>query len=266
MKKRNSRRGDRPVALTILLLFLFAGCTNEYNLATEQEEKIMYGTDREVQLGDAISQKVEEKYKVIKDVDINERVQKVLNRIVEVCDRKDLVYFAKVLDDDEMNAVSLPGGYVYIFRGLYDKIQNDDQLAGIIGHEVGHINAKHAVKRLQDSYGYMLIQAAAIGTGSGRFASGVNFALTSLFMAFSQEDELQADKLGVKYMKKAGYDPKEMVKVLEILRKNQEKEPLRPYSYWQTHPHIPQRIAAVNQEINGELQFKDYLQLMDTQQ
>lgn len=249
----------------IIMLFLFSGCTNEYNLATKQEEKMMYGTDREVEIGGVIAQRFEEKYKVMADVDINERLERVLKRIVDVCDRKDVVYFVKALDDDLVNAVSLPGGYIYIFRGLLDKIKNDDQLAGVIAHEVGHITARHAVKRIQNSYGYMFVQAAAVGTGNGEFAAGVNFALTSLFMEHSQQDEFQSDELGVKYMKEAGFDPQEMVKVLEILRAEQLREPLREYSYWRTHPHIPQRIATVNQEITGELKFRDYLQLMDGQ-
>ncbi|HQP09847.1 MAG TPA: peptidase, partial [Candidatus Omnitrophota bacterium] len=97
---------------------LLQGCTTEYNLATRREESLLYGTEKEVKIGEAIAPKIEEEYAVLSDVDVNERVEAILARIAAVCDRKDLVYFIKVLDDDPINAVSLPGGYVYVFRGL----------------------------------------------------------------------------------------------------------------------------------------------------
>ncbi|MBL7654811.1 M48 family metalloprotease, partial [Escherichia coli] len=89
-------------------------------------------------------------------------------------------------------------------------------------------------------------QIGAIASGSGQMAQGVNLALTSIFMEFSQADEFEADKLGLKYAEKAGYNPKDMAEMLKKLKAKQDKEPLRPYSYLRTHPFIPQRIANVN--------------------
>ncbi len=82
-------------------------------------------------------------------------------------------------------------------------------------------------------------------------------------MEHSQQAEFESDRLSVKYMKKAGYDPKEMVVFLKKLKIHKEKEPLRKYSYWKTHPNISQRIAVVNQEVTGKLEFRDYLNLME---
>src|SRR6185503_13609776 len=105
-----------------------------------------------------------------------------------------------------------------------DKIKNDDQLAGVIAHEVGHITAKHGIKNLQNSYAALALQLASIPAG-GEAAAGVNVALTSLFTSYSQKAELEADALGIKYMKKAGYNPEEMNTFLEIIQREDAKKP-----------------------------------------
>jgi predicted Zn-dependent protease len=247
-----------------LLFMLFccalAGCTTEYNLATQQQETLLYDTDKEVKIGEAVAPRIEAQFKVITDVDVNERVERILDRIVAVCDRKDLVYFIKVLDDDPINAVSLPGGYVYVFRGLIDKVDNDDQLAGVIAHEVAHITAKHGVKRMQNAYAALLLQVAST-QANGNVAGGTNLALNSLFLEYSQQAEFEADRLGVKYLKKAGYDPKAMAQFLRKLKEAKEKEPLQAHSYWRTHPYLSQRIGMANQAVTGKLEFRDYLNM-----
>ncbi len=251
----------RYLSILILVIFVFLqGCTTEYNLATKKEETLLYGTDKEIKIGETIAPKIEAHYKILTDVDVNERVERILDRIVAVCDRKDLVYFIKIIDEDLINAVSLPGGYVFVFRGLIDKSDSDDEIAGVIAHEVGHITAKHGIKRMQNAYMAIALQIASTQAG-GRVASGVGLALNSLFMEYSQEDEFEADRLGVKYLKKAGYDPKAMVTFLKKLKIEKEKASPSKYSYWRTHPNISQRISVVNQEITGKLEFRDYLNL-----
>ncbi len=247
--------------LIISLVILCCGCVSEYNLATQQEESLIYGTEKEVAIGESFSRSLENHYKnkIVTDVDVNERVEKILKRIVAVCDRSDLVFFIKVIDEDIINAVSLPGGYVYVYKGLIDKIDNDDQLAGVIAHEVGHICAKHAIKRIQAAYGATLLQVAAATTPARNISGGLNFALESLFMEYSQQDEFQADALGVKYMKAAGYNPNQMVAMLDKLYTQEKKEPIRPYSYWKTHPHLSERMAKVNTIISGKMDFRDYV-------
>ncbi len=242
-------------------LVILTGCVTEYNLATQKEETLLYGTEKEMKIGDSVAQKIEKEFEIITDVDINERVERILDKIVAVSDRRDLVYFIKILDKDIMNAISLPGGYIYLFKGLIDKVDNDGQLAGVIAHEVGHITAKHGIKRLQNAYGALLLQVAAT-QAKGNVGGGVNLAITSLFMEYSQEAEFESDRLSVKYLKKAGYDPQEMVQFLEKLRDEKEKAKLRRFSYWKTHPNISKRIAVVNQEITGKLEFRDYLNII----
>jgi len=99
--------------------------------------------------------------------------------------------------------------------------------------------------------------------GGANVASGTNLALTSLFMEHTQQAEFEADRLSVKYLKKAGYDPAEMAAFLKIIKREKEKAPLRRFSYWKTHPNISQRISVVNQAVTGKLEFRDYLNLTE---
>ncbi len=255
----------RNFTFIIAVFFVFSGCASEYNLATGKEESLLYGSEKEISLGNAVAAEIEKQTKFVSDLDANARVQAIFDRLVKVCDRKDLVYTVKIIDEDTVNAFSLPGGYVYIYKGLLDKLKEDDEVAGVLGHEIGHITAKHAIKRIQKSYGYTLLQIAAVGSGSGNLAQGVSVILTSLFFAYSREDEFEADELGVKYTQKAGFDPHKMITVLEILQKEEEKMQGRQANYLRTHPYPNERIAIVNKTISGHISFRDYLNLIGSE-
>jgi predicted Zn-dependent protease len=242
------------------MTFLF-GCETNYNAALHHQETLMYGDDKEINLGASVALSVERQLKINNEVDVNERVQAILKKIVAVCDRKDIIYTIRVVDEDVMNAFSLPGGYIYVYKELVDKMDNDDQLAGVIGHEVAHIVAKHALKRLQAAYGATIIEGAAVFSGQGALAAGVSLGASSLFFVNSREDEFQADRLGVKYMRLAGYDGGQMKFVLAKLLEEANKKGPQPISYWRSHPYISLRIAKVDAEANGALGFKNYLNL-----
>ncbi len=254
----------KKVGVTILQLCFMVwllGCATEYNLATGQQETLIYGTEKEISLGNSLSRRFEKHFKFMTDVDVNERVEKILKDITAVCDRKDLMYSIKVIDEDKVNAISLPGGYIYLYKGLIDKVKTDDELAAVIGHEVGHITARHAIKKLQAMYGYTLLQLATVSSGHGQMAPGFDIAFTAAFLQYSQEDEFLADKLGIKYAQEAGYDPKGMIDMLKVLKAQEEKGPAREFTYWRTHPFISQRISKANQEVSGQMNFRDYLNL-----
>lgn len=249
----------------LLSFFLISGCATEFNLATGREERLMYDTEREMKIGDSVSRQLEKNFELVTDRAMNDRAQRILNRLKPVSDRADMVYVIRILDNKEMNAVSLPGGYIYLFRGLMEKVPDDEELAAVIAHEMGHIDAKHGLKKLQASYGYTFLQALAVASADADLARGVNAIYTVAFFAYSQEDEFEADHLAVKYMRRAGYDPAKAIGVLEKLEREDERRPLRRVAYLRTHPFIHQRIAAVKEEITGELDFDGYLDLMDRQ-
>ena len=250
--------------LMLLVCVYFSGCmTTEYNLATQQQETLFFGTEKEVAIGDSLARYINKEYEINTDIDVNERVSRIAKRIEDVSDRVEIFYTVQVINKDEVNAFALPGGFIYLYKGLVDAVDNDDQLAGVIAHEIGHITAKHAMKSLQAQHGYNFLQVLAITTGNSSMAPGINLAFGSILTGYAREDEFLADRLSVKYMEKAGYDPNEMKKFLEKLHEINAKKPIRRFSYWRTHPATTQRISVVNQEITGETTFRDYIRLTE---
>lgn len=224
----------------------------------------MYSTDREQELGASVAVEIEKEYRVVDDVALNARVERILEKIVPVCDRKDITYIGKVIEEKKpgkqpiVNALSLPGGYVYVFKGLMDYIKDDAELAAVIAHEVAHVTARHSVKRLQASYGSLVAVVGSIFI-DGRLAGGINAATMTMFFKYSQDDEIQADALGIKYMRAAGYNPLGMVRMLEQLGEYDRKQPPRQKNFGRTHPFVHERIAAANRAITGDLTFRDYI-------
>lgn len=251
------------MSIFCLLTSLFViGCTTEYNLVTKQEESYFYSTDKEVQIGQSVARQIEKEYKVVEDPLMQERVEAIGRKIVSVCDRKDIKYHFIVLDMDEVNAVSLPGGYVYIFKGLIEKVDSDDEIAGVVAHEVAHIVARHSIKKLQAQQGYTLLRVLIATTPQGgEVGSAADEAYAQIMLGYSREDELLADQLAARYEKLAGYDPQGMVKFLTKLQEIGKRRPPQEYSYYRTHPYVPDRIRIIKQELGQGMSFDDYINI-----
>ena len=246
----------------IIIVFFQVSCAAEYNLATKQQERLFYSSAREVNLGRSIAQQIEHNYKVCKDQKLQERISKIGQRLVSVCERKDISYFFTVLDNQRFNAFALPGGYVYIDKGLIEKTDCDDEIAAILAHEIGHIVARHSIKRLQAALGYNLLSVLAVAAVKDpRFKSGADAAFSQIMLGYAREDEMLADCLAVKYLKEAGYNPEAVVTLLEKLKQLDKQAPLRPliFRYARTHPYLSERISAAKQELYGKIDFNDYL-------
>ena len=247
-------------------LFLFSESAAEYNLATKKEEHLLFGTAREVKIGRSLAGKVEEKYEICQDVEIQKRVEEIGQKLVSVCDRKDITYFFAVLEGERANAFALPGGYVYVNKGLIERIDSDDEIAGVLAHEIGHIVARHSIKRLQTTLGYSLISLLALAaTKDVRFKRGADLAFGQIMLGYSREDEFLADRLAVKYMRKSGYNPEAVITLLEKLKQIEKDAPRRPLvvNYLRSHPYLPERIAAAKQIIYGKMDFNDYINRAD---
>ncbi len=254
--------------MNYFLLFLCAGLlggcvTSTYNPGTEQQEALLFSTPTEIALGEGVAKKVEKDLTVIKDPKLLEQIDRISARLVPVADRKDLSYrftIVEMPEEDQPNAFALPGGPIFVTKALMDLVKSDDELASVLGHEMGHVVAKHAMKQLQASIGMQALQAAAIGTKTdSQTIRGMNLAFTSLFLEYSQADELEADRLGVKYMKAAGYDPTAGIRFMERLRDYTRKQPMRQYSYFRTHPYFADRIRLIRQQAEGKISFDDYI-------
>jgi predicted Zn-dependent protease len=231
-------------------ILLLPGCATVYNPATEQRELIFVTTPVEVSLGNVLAARVSKDYKISKDPSQNNRVKDIGAKIAAVSDRKDLKYQFFVIEDEALNAFTTPGGYVYINSGLLDK-SSDDELACVIGHEIGHIAARHVAKKLQSQIGYDILMNIAVSrTGAGaelQKAASITYNLISL--GYSRSDELTADRLGVKYAYKAGYDPNAMISFLKKIQDMKEEQ--MGFVFLRSHPYTSDRIKKLQQQMPG---------------
>jgi predicted Zn-dependent protease len=181
------------------------------------------------------------------------RLEMIGQRVVQVSDRQDYQYHFFLVDKDEMNAFTVPGGYIYFYSGLYRKLRTDDEIAAVLAHEIGHCSARHVVKKFQVALGYDFIGSLVFGQIQNEFAvklarMGANMIMDVATAAYGREDEYEADRLGVKYMYLAGYDPQGMVQTFEILGQTSKGDD----SDWlllRSHPQLGDRIEAVKKEI-----------------
>ncbi|MFC1699639.1 M48 family metalloprotease [Candidatus Omnitrophota bacterium] len=213
-----------------------------------------------------MSQKIENQLQVSKDTKMQNRVQKIGERLAAVCGRKDISYSFTVIEEDSANAFALPGGYVYVFDELIEKTETDDEISAILAHEIAHIVARHSIKRLQASLGYQIVSILAlVASKDPRFKRGSDLAFDQIMRGYSRDDELLADKLSVRYLRKAGFNPEAVLGLLNKLKQFEKEGPRMPLvpNYVRTHPYLPERIAAVKQELYGKLDFDDYLNRMD---
>jgi len=241
---------------------MLTGCSHEYNIVTGKQEAFYYSTDKEVQMGRSIAVQVEKAYKSSVDPLMQKRVQDIGEKIAAVSDRKDIDYYFAVLNEDEINAFALPGGYIYVNRGLVEKVEGDDELACVLAHEVGHIVARHSIKKLQALQAYSVLRLlVAAAPSSGEVGAASDAAFTEILLGYSREDELLADQLGARYAKLAGYDPNAMVSFLRKLQETNKRRPLAPKSYFRTHPYVSDRVRVVKEEMGERISFSDYINI-----
>ncbi len=240
--------------LLILMIFLL-GCV-EFNPVTLRKELILISEDREFQIGLNLAKKIEKEFKIIKDSRQLRRLNKILARLLKVQERKGTVFYIDIIDNKEINAFTIPGGHIYVFKGLLEFVENDDELAYVLAHEIAHQVARHPIKKLQTLLGINVLQILVSHTESSEFIKGLDLALASILSAYSQEDEFLADSLAVKYLKRAGFSPESSICFLERLHKKQA-EKIRPLSYFRTHPYITQRIINIKKILRMPLSFED---------
>jgi predicted Zn-dependent protease len=246
--------------ILILTVLVLSGCfTSEYTVGTREQDVFFYSTEKEVEIGRTLSQEIDKQLEISKNPEVNRKVRAIGERIAGVCDRQEIDYYFYVINEDEKNAFSIPGGYIYLYQGLID-ILEEDQLAFVVAHEISHIVSRHSIKRLQAVMGSnLLLLAGASVESDSNFTQGLNFALAQLLVAYSRKDEFNADELAVKYLRKAGYNPRAGIKLLNKLYQQGKEEPLKELSYFRTHPYTAQRIANIKSSLGLTLEASDYI-------
>lgn len=259
----------KTILRTLLIAFLalpLCSCSVTYNLATQQEELTFITPEKEERIGRNLSSQVEEKFPLEPDILVQNRVKEIGKKLAGVCDYRSISYHFAVLtsEEDMVNAFALPGGYVYVFKDLIDKVESDDELAAVIAHEIAHVTARHSVKRMQASLGDTFLRLALAASDiDNATRARANEALNQLMLSYSREDEIQADRLGIKYSGLAGYNPEGAVRFLERLMEIQRKAPIKRYFRYRTHPYLSERIAITREAVYGRMEFRDYINRRD---
>lgn len=245
MTFRNISRGWM-LCLALLLPVSMSACS-ERNPATGESQFMMFSEEQEIELGQGSMTEFEAEFGGrVNDSALQSRVQKIGVSLAKVSHRPELPYTFYALNSDIPNAFSLPGGPVYITMGLIKLLENkDDSIAAVMGHEIGHIAARHSVVHLQKALGLNLLLVAISSAGSDKAqvaAAGGQVVGTMVLMKHGRADEYQADELGMDYLVATGRDPNHMIVVMKKLMTLEQGDRDAVSDLMRSHPHSEDRV------------------------
>jgi len=259
-RSRGGRNGLEPVAwksawkvallaVVVSTVILSACATVE---ATGERYLPLISEQEEIRLGRESDRQIQQTIGLYPEEGLQEYVDALGQRIASTTERPDLPWTFRVLDDPVVNAFALPGGYIYVTRGIMTHFENEAQLAGVLGHEIGHVTAKHSVIRIGRR------QLAQLGVGVVAIAAPelepfiplAGLGLELLFLSYSRDDERQSDRLGVRYMTRIGEDPRELIDVMEMLDSVTQGHAAGAMPVWlSTHPTPANRKQIIADRI-----------------
>lgn len=263
-----------PAALSVALVALTVlapGCAT--NPATGQRQLSLIGEQQEIAMGREADQQIVAQLGLYPDDDVQRYVERLGKELAAASERPDLPWTFRVVDDPVVNAFALPGGFVYVTRGILGHLDNEAQLAAVLGHEIGHVTGRHSVERLSKA------QLAQLGLGVGavfapeaaNYADLAQTGLSLLFLKYGRDDEREADSLGLRYMTRGSFDPTEMPEVFSVLdRVSAAAGAGRVPNWLSTHPapadrrqRISAEIAAEGLAAGGTVDAPEYLAAID---
>lgn len=223
----------RARALAFSAALLLSACAQVVNPVTGQAELSVMDEAAEVEQGAKAHQEVLQEYGIHDDARLQAYVNEVGQKLAAQSHRANLKWTFTVLDSPEVNAFALPGGYVYITRGIMAYLESEAELAGVLGHEIGHVTARHGAQRAtrQQAAGIGVVAASVLGavleaggvTGAGNLASQVSQTAAAGYIAsYGRDQESQADQLGAEYLSRNGYDPQNMIDVIQVLKRQEQ--------------------------------------------
>ncbi len=239
-------------------VFAFTGCA--INPATGDVDFVTMSEEAEVKLGKEKHEEFLEGNPVYSNEDLASYIDAVGQRVAKTSDRPDLEFHFTMIDDREVNAFALPGGYIYITRGLMTYLNSEEELAAVLAHEVAHVTARHHVRQESSKVGKNVGNVFAsilsvLTTGTNVLGDVSNLYSTAAYLGYGREHELEADKFGAQYLYNAGYDPQAMVKVIGILKdqerfsrrqaKDQGQKNRAYHGVFSSHPRNDQRLREV---------------------
>lgn len=238
MTLRN-RRSARAVASLFLILVAGISC------AISQQQEVQLGTDFASQLSSQLP--------LLRDPAVVRYITTLGNTLAKATDTRGLAWHFTVVNSNEVNAFAVPGGWIYVNRGLIERAQNMSQLAGVLAHEIGHVTRRHSVQQMQQAQGanagVALLCTLTKVCESGVTQTALNLGGTALFAKFSRSDEQEADAEGVKTTIKAGIDPHGIPEMFRILLSERQRNPNALDAFFATHPLEQDRITETERQI-----------------
>lgn len=245
--------------LILLTAAYLGGCAA--NPVTGKQDFVLMSEEQEISLGRKAHAQILQQYSPYDDPALQAYVSELVEELSAKSHRDQLLFHVTVLDSPQVNAFALPGGYLYITRGIMAYMNSEAELAGVLGHEIGHVTARHGVRQQSSAQvAGILSTAVAIATGSREIANATNIAGTALIRGYGREHELEADRLGAEYLARVGYDPEEMINVVGILASQEEfdkqiakeegREPRAYHGTFSTHPSNDLRLQEVIRAAN----------------
>ena len=208
---------------------------------------------QEVELGASYATQIDTQLPLIRDTRVTAYITALGNQLAAVTDTRGLTWHFAVVDSKEVNAFAVPGGWVYVNRGLIARAQTMNQLAGVLGHEIGHITRRHSMQQMQQAQGMngglMALCTLTKVCDSGAGQAAINIGGTALFAKYSRDDETQADKEGVATMVKARIDPNGIPEMFRILLSERKSNPSAVDAFFATHPLEESRITTTLKQI-----------------
>jgi len=241
--------GNAGTSATLLFLLgwgaLFTGCA--VNPATGERQLSFMSEGQEIQMGQEADPEIVASFGLYPDESLQSYVQGLGLELASRSERPDLPWTFRVLDDPLINAFALPGGFIYVTRGILAHFESEAELVGVLGHEIGHVTARHSVNQISRA------QLAQLGLGVGmilapglqRFEGLASVGLQLAFLKFGRDDERQADALGVRYMGRVGYDPSQLEGVMAMLGRVTSEGGGGPPEWLSTHPNPENREEAI---------------------
>jgi predicted Zn-dependent protease len=210
-------------------------------------------TRQEVDMGANYAQQIAKELPLIQDAELNRYINVLGDSIARIADSRNLDWQFFIVDSKDVNAFAVPGGFIYLNRGLIERATNMSQVAGVLGHEIGHVTMRHSIQQMQKAQGANIgVTAVCVLTSicnSQASQAAINIGANVAFASFSRKDEDEADNEGVKYMIAAGLDPSGIPEMFQILLDERKTKPDALETWFRSHPLEESRIAAARARI-----------------
>ena len=205
--------------ISFSLLSLVISCS--VNPVTGERDFVLMSEDAELEMGRKYYSQILQSQALYQDPKIQSYVQSIGDSLAELSHRSDLIYRFTVLDSPDVNAFALPGGYIFINRGLMVYLSSEEELAAVLGHEIGHVTARHSVRQISQAQVLSIISYALAREAGSAAGDLANIASGALVAGYGRDMELQADSLGAEYMAKQGYSALGMIDTISVLKEHE---------------------------------------------